>query len=262
MIWTWHLDPVAFPVFGLDVRWYGLCYLLGFFLCLHLGYKILKITHQSSPIMKQVSKNKYEDLIFGAFLFGVLGGRLGEFLFYSPSIFWTNPFEIFKIWHGGMSIHGGILGAVAFLFVWTRKMKTPFLLITDSIAIPLALALGFGRLANFINGELVGIPTDQSWGVIFPHVDELARHPSQLYEMGKNFLLAGVLFWIWEKNLAKQTGFLSAFFLIGYGILRFGIEFFREPDGMVGMLSTGQVLCFVMILFGGLFCFFIQKHKK
>ena len=256
MIWTWNLNPVAFSIFGLDVRWYGLCYLLGFFLCLHLGYKILKISHHQSPIIKHISKKKFEDLIFGAFLFGVLGGRLGEFIFYSPATFWADPLEVFKIWHGGMSIHGGIIGAVVFLLWWTRKHYLSFFTITDSVVIPLTLALAFGRLANFINGELVGTATDQTWGVIFPHIDELARHPSQLYEMGKNFLLAGILFWVWKKGCSQKAGTLSALFLIGYGVLRFCIEFFREPDGVLWILSTGQVLCVGMIGVG----IFIHKN--
>lgn len=237
----WNFDPVAFSVFSLEVRWYGLSYLLGFFLCLHVGYAI------SQKIKLNMPQKTFEDLIFGMFLFGVLGGRLGEFLFYSPGTFFSHPLEVFKIWHGGMSIHGGILGVLLFLFWKSQKNKLPFLKLADSIVIPLALALGFGRLANFINGELVGIPTDQTWGVIFPHIDALLRHPSQLYEAGKNFFLAGVLFYGLQKKWWHQTGLLFYSFLLGYGMLRFFIEFFREPDGQLGPLSTGQGLCLLMI---------------
>lgn len=240
----WDFDPVAFSFFGLDVRWYGLSYLLGFFLCLHLGYFIGK------SIDLKISRKSFEDIIFGMFLYGIVGGRLGEFLFYSPTTFFTDPLEIFKIWHGGMSIHGGVLGTLLFLLWSSRKKNFPFWKITDSIVIPLALALGFGRIANFINGELVGVPTDQTWGIIFPHVDNLLRHPSQLYETGKNFLLAFILFYCFRKDYWKHVGTLSGVFLVGYGVFRFCIEFFREPDGMVGELSMGQVLCLFMVLVG------------
>ncbi len=241
---TWNLDPIAFSLFGLDVRWYGLSYVLGFFLVLIIGHKIILRTGL------KVSKSDFENLVFGLFFIGIVGGRLGEFLFYAPQTFLEDPLEVFKIWHGGMSIHGGILAAILFGVWWAKKHKISFYCLADSLVIPLAIALGVGRIANFINGELVGIPTDQSWGVIFPHVDDLFRHPSQLYEAGKNFILAGLLMWLLIKDFWKKPGFLFSVFLIGYGVLRFIIEFCREPDGMIWVLSTGQVLCLGMVVFG------------
>jgi len=180
---------------------------------------------------------------------------LGFFLFYSPETFSTNVLEIFRVWHGGMSIHGGILGAVLFGLVWAKFYKISALKVFDTLVLPLAIALGLGRIANFMNGELVGIPTNQTWGIIFPHVDNLLRHPSQFYEAGKNFILAIILFSLWHKNHGKKTGFLSVAFLLGYGIMRSGIEFFREPTTQFLEISTGQFLSLIFILIALLLAF-------
>ena len=247
---VWDFDPVAFSLFGLGVRWYGISYVVGFFLCLRLGFWFAR------QLEVEVSRVEFEDFVFWGFVFGVVGGRIGEIVFYRPEILFSDPLEIFKIWHGGMSIHGGILGAVGYgLFFCFRNSTDPwnlFLRLSDSLMIPLALALALGRGANFLNGELWGVVTDQSWGVVFPHVDSLLRHPSQLYEMGKNFLLAGVLFLFFRFGVVKWAGGLFASFLVGYGVLRFFIEFFREPDGILWVFSTGQVLCLIMIGVGSL----------
>ncbi|MDH3324911.1 MAG: prolipoprotein diacylglyceryl transferase [Candidatus Peregrinibacteria bacterium] len=240
MKYIWDIDPVAISILGLDVRWYGLAYVLGFFFALWFGQRHLK------TFGLEISKPEFENMVFGVFFSGVLGGRIGEFLFYSPSTFWTNPVEILKVWHGGMSIHGGLLLAVIFLVVFCRKRKIPIFKILDLLVIPLAIALVFGRLANFINGELVGVPTDQTWGVVFPHVDEFLRHPSQLYEVVKNFVLAGILIFCFKKNKHLQEGFLFTVFLFFYGVFRFFIEFVREADGVIWFFSTGQVLCIIM----------------
>ncbi len=241
----WNFDPVAFSLFGLDVRWYGLAYIFGFFLTLLWGYRI-----QAQLLGdKKLTKEQFENLTFGMFVGGVLGGRIGEFLFYSPETFVHDPFEILKMWHGGMSIHGGILGAIGYAFFFARAKKIPLLRLLDVFVLPLAVTLIFGRFANFVNGELVGRATGTDWGVIFPHIDNVLRHPSQLYEVGKNIVLSGVLFLVFKKGYGKYVGLLSTTFLAGYGVLRFGIEFFREPDGMIWILTTGQVLCVAMIVF-------------
>ncbi len=237
----WDFDPVAFSILGLPVRWYGLVYVLGFLITVIYGQKIC------SKMGVNIPKKDFENLVFGLFIAGVIGGRIGHFLFYSPSTFIENPIEILKLWHGGMSIHGGILGAMGYGLWWTKKKNFSFLRLADIFVIPLAIALIFGRLTNFINGELVGIPTQQDWGVIFPHIDDQLRHPSQLYEMGKNIILTGILVYFFQKEYWRRPGFLFSVFLIGYGILRFGIEFFREPDGMIWIFSTGQLLCLTMI---------------
>jgi len=239
----WDFDPVAFGFLGLEVRWYGLSYILGFFLVLKLGFKL-----QQKSLSKALSQEAFENLIIGLFLAGILGGRLGFFLFYLPEIFWIDPLEVFKIWHGGMSIHGGLLGGIAWLWYFARKNKLSLWVITDVLVIPLALALAFGRLANFINGELVGTPTDQTWGMIFPHIDDLYRHPSQLYEMMKNIGLFVMLNKLFAQGLWKKRGLLTSVFFAGYAILRFLIEFVREPDAIYFFLSTGQWLCVIMLI--------------
>jgi len=241
----WNFDPIAFSIFGLDIRWYGLAYILGFFLALQLGWRI---KNKFSPAGSEVSKQMFEDLTFGLFFSGVLGGRLGHFLFYAPETFVSDFFEIFKIWHGGMSIHGGIIGAIIFAIFWQRKHHIPLLWITDIFTLPLSIALVFGRIANFLNGELVGRPTNVAWGIIFPHVDNLTRHPAQLYEAGKNLLIAIVLSFFLARGFGKKEGFLTALFLAGYGIFRFFIEFVKESERSFWIFTNGQWLCIFMVL--------------
>lgn len=254
MTWTWDLNPVAFSLLGLDVRWYGIAYLLGFFVALHIGYLLhQKITSQPLP------KKEFENIIFGTFLGGVLGGRIGFFLFYDFQTILESPLELLKIWQGGMSIHGGIIGAVFFLFYWSKKHKHSLLELFDTLVLPLSIALVFGRLANFINGELVGRVTDQTWGVIFPHVDSKLRHPSQLYEMAKNTANTIILWYGISKEWYKYPGLLSALFCFGYGIQRFGIEYFREPEIVIATLSMGQWLCLGLIIVG---VFLFKNSKK
>jgi len=246
----WQDYSVAFSVFGLDVRWYGIAYVAGFFLTTYLGWWIFR---KISRDFKKLDFKRWEDLMFGIFFAGILGGRIGEFLFYSPEVFLNNPLEIFQIWHGGMSIHGGLLGALIFAIYWTRKHKISLLEISDAVVIPLSITLGFGRITNFLNGELAGIPTNSDWGVIFPQVDNLLRHPTQLYESLGSFVLAGILWLVLKETTSPspspaRRGNLTVIFLAGYGITRFIIEFWKSPDGweLLG-LSTGQWLCLVMI---------------
>jgi len=240
----WNINPVAFSLMGLDVRWYGIAYILGFFIALFLGWKI------QNKILKNKSLNKkdWENLCFWIFISGVIGGRIGHFLFYSPNVFISDPWEILQIWQGGMSIHGGIIGAVIFTLFWSKIRKIPFLSLFDVFVIPLAIALFLGRISNFINGELVGRITNQEWGIIFPHIDNLLRHPSQLYEAGKNLVIALILTFLFLHKYKNKTGFLTFMFLILYGSFRFSLEFFREPHGMMSLLTTGQFLCVIMII--------------
>ena len=255
MVYIWDLDPVAISLLGFDIRWYGLAYLAGFFLVEFLGWWGYKNFHPKPTLDKEA----FSQLVFGGFIAGVLGGRLGSFLFYSPSTFWNNPLEILQVWHGGMSIHGGIL-AVTLYGLWHHYFrKINWLSIADIISLPLALGLFLGRIANFINGELYGRPTDQTWGVVFPHVDDLLRHPSQLYEAGKNIFLAGIILYVLRKGMAKYPGRVFGLFLAGYGILRFGIEYVREPNFYIGPLTMGQVLCTFMVGIGMLLFFTAKK---
>ncbi len=238
----WNANPIAFSVLNIDIRWYGLVYALGFFFCDWFGWK-----HISK--LNIVNKKQWENCILGTFIIGVIGGRIGEFIFYSPSTFVTEPLEILKIWNGGMSIHGGVIASILWILFWSKKHKLSPLVFTDAIVLPLAIVLIFGRLANWANGELWGRPTGTDWGVIFPHVDSVLRHPSQLYESGKNLLLSGILLAISRLSLCQKEGIQTVVFFAGYGILRFIIEFYREPTTWLGSITTGQALCAGMVLF-------------
>ncbi len=251
MIYTWDIDPVALSIMGLQIRWYGLAYLASYFLFEYLGWWCYKNFHPKPTLTKEA----FGKLVFSGFIAGVIGGRLGYFLFYSPETFWTNPLEVLMIWHGGMSIHGGILGVVLFGLWQQYRHKINWLSIADVVSLPLAFSLFLGRLANFINGELYGRPTDQTWGVIFPHVDELLRHPSQLYEAGKNIILVLLVFYALRKGWAKTPGKTFGLFVLGYGILRFSIEFVREPNFFIGPLTMGQTLCMLMVIIGSFLIF-------
>jgi phosphatidylglycerol:prolipoprotein diacylglycerol transferase len=266
----WNMNPVAFELGIFSVRWYGLVYVAGFLLVDWLAPKIsailVNVSGSTESARTNITKKIWSDITFGAFLCGVLGGRLGEFVFYNPSVFLSDPLEVLKIWHGGMSIHGGIIGAVLFLFFFARSQRLSLWHITDSVVVPVAFVLGLGRIINYVNGELVGIPTNSDWGVVFPHVDTLLRHPTQLYEsatmFGLGVLLLGVFLRISNKRKAGQsklffesgmfqTGWLSGLFLVGYGVFRFVVECWKDsPDVLLG-LTMGQVLCVVMIGLGG-----------
>ncbi len=250
----WDMNPIAFSVLNVDVRWYGLVYALGFFFCDWAGWQRIR-GHG------KMDKKSWDNFILGAFICGVLGGRLGEFLFYQPELLFSNPLEILQIWHGGMSIHGGVIAAVLWILFWSRKHKLSPLLFTDALVLPLAVVLIFGRLANWMNGELWGRPTETNWGVIFPHVDNVLRHPSQLYESAKNLLLVGILALVGSVKCWKKAGVQTAVFFAGYGILRFVIEFYREPTSWVGSITTGQALCAGMIL-AALILAWTQKFWK
>ncbi len=259
MIYTWNINPVAFSLFGLDVRWYGLAYMAGFLI------SFLWLRKMWSHFSKtKLSKSNLEDAVFWAFFSGVIGGRLGEFLFFHPEIIWQNPLQIVKIWEGGMSIQGGILFACIALIFWCRKHKVRFWELTDALTIPLSVSLILGRIANFINGELVGRPTNSDWGVIFPHVDNILRHPSQLYESAKNLLLVIILttifFHLKKKNI-HRPGLLTSVFIGGYGVLRFTIEaLWRAPDSQFGPFSSGQWLSIAMVILSIIIFFQTRKN--
>lgn len=238
----WNFDPVAFSLLGLNVRWYSIVYIVGFFLTVFWGYRI-----QRKTLLHPLSKDEFENLTFGVFVAGIIGGRLGHFLFFDPTIFVQDFWEIFKIWHGGMAIHGGLLGAVGWVWWWCRKNGHSLLKIADVFMLPLAVTLIFGRLGNFLNGELVGRPTGADWGMIFPHIDNILRHPSQLYEAGKNLIISAILFFFFVKGWWNKRGFLTAAFLTGYGVLRFLVEFMKEPSALLWGIPMGQILSLGMI---------------
>lgn len=253
-----QFDPVAFQIGPLAVHWYGLMYLVGFFLVWLVGRWRIKQGEVDFTL------RDLEDLIFYSVLGVVVGGRLGYVLFYKASDYLTQPLHIFYLWEGGMSFHGGLIGVLVVFYLFARKKGKRFLEVGDFLAPLIPLGLAAGRLGNFINGELWGRPTDMPWGMVFPHAaDNVARHPSQLYEMAlEGFVLFALLWWFTRKP--RAIGQTSALFLIGYGVLRFLVEFTREPDshlGLYGGLSMGQLLSLPMIA-AGIFIFVLSAKKS
>ena len=244
-----QFDPVAIRLGTLAVHWYGLMYLLGFMLFLWLGKKRLHLFNRPDWDDKFL-----DDLLFYGVLGVVLGGRLGEVLFYHPGYYAAHLLEVFAVWQGGMSFHGGFLGVLAAMALFARKRKIQWLQLMDFIAPLVPLGLGAGRIGNFINAELWGRPTDVAWGMVFPNVDNLPRHPSQLYEFALEGLALFALLWLYS-NKPRPVGAVSGLFLIGYGSFRFLAEFTRNPDdGIFGLMtfgvSMGQWLSLPMILVG------------
>ena len=243
-----QFDPIAIAIGPVAVRWYGLMYLAGFVAGLLLGrYRV-----RTRPDLGWTNKDM-DDLLFYCVIGVVLGGRLGYVLFYKLADYLQDPIRIFHVWEGGMSFHGGFLGviiAMAF-FAW-RRQKHWFAL-TDFLAPLVPAGLGFGRLGNYINAELWGRPTDVSWAVVFPNVDELARHPSQLYECALEGVVLFLILWFFSARRRPMAA-VSGVFLVGYGTLRFLVEFTREPDGFLGFLALGftmgQWLSIPMVLGG------------
>ena len=237
-----NIDPIFLSLGPIQVRYYGLVYFLGFI--------ITWMYLRKSKLLKNTFKKKedVDDLIFYIFIGAILTARLFYVLFYGTQNYIQNPLEIFKLWQGGMSIHGGILGTVLGIIYFVKKNKDYTILqLTDLIAMPTAIALMFGRIANFINGELYGRVTSLPWAVKFKDAEGF-RHPSQLYESAKNLIIFSILF-LRSKKPFKE-GELTALFLIYYSILRFTVEFVREPEIYIGPLTMGQLLCIPMFVIG------------
>ncbi len=242
-----QIDPIIFQIGPLAIRWYGMMYLLGF------GAAYLLITHLSRLRNLALSKEGVSDLLFYGVIGVVLGGRLGYVLFYNLSQYLARPLEIFAVWQGGMSFHGGLLGVVVATVLFCRRRQLPILLVGDILVTSSTIGLGLGRIGNFINAELWGRVTDLPWGFVFPGGGPLPRHPSQLYEAFlEGFVLFSVLYLLHRRKVAQGVPFFS--FFIGYGLFRFLVEFVRQPDAHLGFLwggaTMGQLLSLPMILFG------------
>lgn len=253
-----QFNPIAIQItekFG--VHWYGLMYLIGFVAFLLLG----KYQIKHKPWFNWNQQMLDDALFFGA-LGVVLGGRIGYVLFYQFSNFMSHPLDIFKVWQGGMSFHGGFLGVLIAMYFFHKKHPQPWLKIMDFVAPLVPIGLGAGRMGNFINGELWGRPTNSAYGMIFPQVDQIARHPSQLYEFALEGLALFVILWLFSRK-ERPIGSISALFLLGYGSFRFLVEFTREPDDFLGLLqlglSMGQWLSLPMILLG-IWMYFAAKQ--
>jgi phosphatidylglycerol:prolipoprotein diacylglycerol transferase len=246
---SYHLiDPVLIRIGPIAVRWYGIMYLIGFL----VGYWVIKseLRRRNGPI----AVSEASDLLFYLIVGLLAGARIGYVLFYNLPSYADAPWEVLAIWHGGMSFHGGLLGMLVAGAVFAKRRKASFLELADIGALAAPIGLMLGRIGNFINGELYGRVTSVPWGVVFPTGGHLPRHPSQLYEaVLEGPVLFGLLWWVRKKT--SKNGVILGLFLAGYGISRFVVEFFREPDPQLGFvlmgLTMGQVLCMYMIL-GGL----------
>lgn len=254
------INPVALKIGPLSIYWYGVMYLLGFMSAWGLGVWRAK---QSNGLW---TATQVADLIFFAALGVIIGGRIGYILFYDLASFLHNPLRIFAIWQGGMSFHGGLLGVLAALWWYSRKLQKSYLEVTDFIAPLVPIGLAAGRLGNFINGELWGRVTTAPWGMIFPGAGSEPRHPSMIYEG----LLEGVLLFIvlwWYSARPGPRGMVSALFLILYGSFRFFVEFFREPDPQLGFialnwLTMGQLLSSAMLIGGVILFYWAALHRS
>ena len=242
-----NFDPVAFQIFSIEIRWYSLAYVIGISLGWYLNKKFF--------IENNEIKDKFDDyityLIFGV----IIGGRIGYILFYNPIYYSNNLIDVFKIWQGGMSFHGGLLGVIVASIIYARKNnQNPFCYL-DLVSIVAPVGIFFGRIANFINSELYGIETNLPWAVKFIQVDNILRHPSQLYEaIFEGAILFIILIYFRNKGMLKVPGLISGFFLIFYSIFRFVIEFLRVPDEQLGYLffnlTMGQIISFIFFLIG------------
>lgn len=246
-----QFDPVAIHLGPLAVRWYGLMYVAAF-----VAFVLLARLHARRRPDLGWDRVMIDDLLFYGILGVVIGGRLGEVLFYQPGYYLRQPLEIFAVWKGGMSFHGGLLGVLGVLWWFARRSGRSFLAVGDFVAPLVPVGLMFGRIGNFINGELWGRPatSDLPWAMVFPAVDALPRHPSQIYQAAGEGLLLFILLWLYAAR-PRALGAVSGAFLFGYGVLRFFAEFYREPDpGIFGSLpfglSTAQWLCVPMVLAG------------
>lgn len=264
-----QFNPVALSVGPLSIHWYGISYLLAFVLFLVLAKRRLRHEPFAQWAAQRLWGQKdIDDLMTYGVLGVVLGGRLGYCLFYKLGYYSEHPLEIFYIWQGGMSFHGGMLGVIAALAVFAWQRQRHWLQITDFVAPCVPTGLAAGRVGNFINGELWGRAADPSlpWAMVFPQSGSLlARHPSQIYQFLLEGLLLFALLW-WQARRPQPTGWISGLFLSGYGVTRFVAEYFREPDAHLGLLalglSMGQWLCVPMLLLGAAMMVWAKRRAR
>ena len=253
-----NFDPVAFQIMSFEIRWYSLAYIfgiiIGWLLCKKIFIKDTKINE------------KFDDYLTYSILGIIIGGRLGYILFYNFNYYLNNFFDIFKIWHGGMSFHGGLLGIIIASILFAKKNNQNPFIYMDLVSLVAPIGIFFGRLANFINSELYGTVSNVPWSVIFVKVENLTRHPSQLYEAFlEGIILFLLLIYFRKKNYLLKPGTISGLFLIFYSIFRFFVEFYRVPDEHIGYLafnlSTGQIVSVVFLIIGTI-VFYLKNENK
>lgn len=252
-MFTHNINPVIFSIGSLDIRWYGLMYVISL---IFLYYAVSYLVKRKKV---KLTQNDVEWFILIEAFAIVVGARIFEVLFYNLSYYLSNPMKIIAVWEGGLSFHGGLLGALIAAYFFCKSKKVSLLQMADLMIIPFGIALMLGRIGNFINGELYGTVTNVPWCFKFPSASG-CRHPSQLYEAGKNLLIFAVLWSIKDRD--EKPGYFFAVFLIMYGVLRFLVEFVRQPTDMVGFLTIGQFLCLLMIAGGAWLLWFINREVK
>ncbi len=250
-----NFDPVAIEIFSLEIRWYSLSYIVGILIGWYLAKKFFT---------KKNILNKFDDYITYVIIGLVVGGRVGYVLFYNLSFYISNPMDVFKIWQGGMSFHGGVLGIILASILFAKKNKDDVFSYLDVVALVSPIGIFFGRIANFINSELYGHETNVPWAVKFVQIDDLYRHPTQLYEaIFEGILLFLILLFFRKKETFKRSGILSSLFLVFYSVFRFIIEYFRVPDEQIGYLisniTMGQLISFVFFTIG--LILFFRKYN-
>ena len=254
-----NFDPVAIQIFSIEIRWYSLAYIIGIL----LGWILSKRFFIANVELKE----KFDDFLTFVILGIIIGGRLGYVILYNPNYYLDNLIDIFKIWEGGMSFHGGLIGVVLASFYFAKKNNQNFFIYLDVISIVAPIGIFFGRIANFINSELYGTETNLPWAVQFIKIDNLYRHPTQLYEaIFEGLILFLILIYLRNKGLMKITGLMSGIFLICYSIFRFMIEFLRVPDEQIGYLifnlTMGQIISCIFFLIGIYLTIVRYENKK
>ena len=254
-----NFDPVAIQIFSIEIRWYSLAYIIGIL----LGWILSKRFFISNVELKE----KFDDFLTFVILGIIIGGRLGYVILYNPNYYLDNLIDIFKIWEGGMSFHGGLIGVVLASIYFAKKNNQNFFIYLDIVSIVAPIGIFFGRIANFINSELYGTETNLPWAVQFIKIDNLYRHPTQLYEaIFEGLILFLILIYLRNKGLMKITGLMSGIFLICYSIFRFIIEFLRVPDEQIGYLlfnlTMGQIISCIFFLIGIYLTIVRYENKK
>jgi phosphatidylglycerol:prolipoprotein diacylglycerol transferase len=243
-----QIDPVALSIGPLSIHWYGIMYIVAF------GGAWLLALHRMKQEPGSWTAEQISDLVFYGALGAVIGGRMGSVFFYNFDRFLDDPVWLFRVWEGGMSFHGGFLGVMTAFYLYSRHIGKAYFDVIDFVAPLVPFGLGAGRLGNFIGGELWGRPTDVAWGMVFPHVDQQARHASQLYEFALEGVVLVAIIW-WYSSSPRPRFAVSGAFALGYGVFRIFIEFFREPDFGIGFiafdwLTMGQLLSIPMVVVG------------